>query len=132
MRRDATGKRSVLGTLSGIGVALLFIVVAVPAVGLVGRVVAGDLVHVTGPAEGPSSVAADGDDGATNELTATARTTTAWSCYYLPTMNDNWHDDVECARGLKRIRPELLKGKSFVTESDMTAAAARYEKRLNK
>lgn len=55
----------------------------------------------------------------------------AWSCFWEPTMNDDWHDDVLCARGLETIRPTLLPDQSFVTEADMMAAAAEYEATLN-
>jgi hypothetical protein len=55
----------------------------------------------------------------------------AWSCFWDPTMNDDWHDDVLCARGLETVRPTLLPDQSFVTESDMMAAAAEYEATLN-
>jgi hypothetical protein len=55
----------------------------------------------------------------------------AWSCFWDPTMNDDWHDDVLCARGLETVRPTLLPDQSFVTEADMMAAAAEYEATLN-
>ncbi|MGB3911714.1 MAG: hypothetical protein WBL06_14695 [Pseudolysinimonas sp.] len=55
----------------------------------------------------------------------------AWSCFWEPTMNDDWHDDVLCARGLETIRPTLLPDQSFVTEDEMMVAAAEYEATLN-
>jgi hypothetical protein len=54
-----------------------------------------------------------------------------WSCNYLPTINNNWHDDVLCTRGLERQRPILLPNQTFVTEADMRAAGADYQARLN-
>ncbi|CAN5514971.1 hypothetical protein BH09ACT4_BH09ACT4_16540 [soil metagenome] len=54
----------------------------------------------------------------------------SWDCYYEPTINDNWHDDVICQRGTESIRPILLKGQ-FVTEADMVAAGEAYEAELN-
>ena len=53
-----------------------------------------------------------------------------WSCSYMPTMNDNWHDDVVCSRGAERFRPNLLPGE-FVTPDEMKRAAADYEETLN-
>lgn len=56
--------------------------------------------------------------------------TMAWDCFYDPTMNDNWHDDVLCRRGTESHRPILLDGQ-FVTEMDMIAAGEAYEAELN-
>ena len=53
-----------------------------------------------------------------------------WACFYDPTMNDSWHDDVICWRGTESHRPMLLEGQ-FVTESDMIAAGDEYEAELN-
>jgi hypothetical protein len=55
----------------------------------------------------------------------------AWSCFWDPTINDDWHDDVLCARGLETLRPTLLPDQSFVTEAEMMTAAAEYEATLN-
>jgi hypothetical protein len=55
----------------------------------------------------------------------------AWSCFWEPTINDDWHDDVLCARGLETMRPRLLPDQSFVTEAEMMVAAAEYEATLN-
>lgn len=56
----------------------------------------------------------------------------AWTCGWDPTINDDWHDDVLCVRGLESQRPILLEGQEFVTEADMRAAAAEYEAKLNR
>lgn len=53
-----------------------------------------------------------------------------WSCWYDPTMNENWHDDVICTDGPTSHRPTLLPG-AFVTEEDMLLEASRYEAYLN-
>jgi len=55
----------------------------------------------------------------------------AWSCGWAPTMNDDWHDDVSCSRGIEVVRPILLADRSFVTQVDMMSAAADYEAQLN-
>jgi len=55
----------------------------------------------------------------------------SWDCYYDPTMNENWHDDVICRRGTEAFRPILLEGQ-FVTEADMVAAGDAYEAELNR
>ncbi|MFC9352879.1 hypothetical protein [Arthrobacter sp. NPDC057013] len=54
-----------------------------------------------------------------------------WSCFYDPTMNENWHDDVRCTSGAKSYRPILLADWGFVTEEDMRAAGQDYENHLN-
>lgn len=54
-----------------------------------------------------------------------------WSCFYDPTMNNNWHDDVVCTDGPTSHRPLLLTDYSFVTEQDMRAAAQEHENYLN-
>lgn len=54
-----------------------------------------------------------------------------WSCEYTPTINNNWHDDVLCSRGLEQLRPILLPNQNFVTEAEMRSAAADYESKLN-
>lgn len=55
----------------------------------------------------------------------------AWNCFWDPTMNDNWHDDVYCSNGPEGYRPVLLAGVSFVTEDDMRQAAQEHEAYLN-
>jgi len=54
-----------------------------------------------------------------------------WECYYDPTMNEDWHDDVTCSNGMDSVRPELLPEQDFVTESDMVAAGNEYAAELN-
>src|SRR5699024_11933913 len=54
-----------------------------------------------------------------------------WTCYWDPTMNENWHDDVACSRGSETTRPILLPDWSFVTYDDMMRAAREYEAVLN-
>jgi hypothetical protein len=54
-----------------------------------------------------------------------------WSCFYDPSMNDNWHDDVVCTDGPTSHRPILLADWDFVTEDDMRAAAQDQENYLN-
>lgn len=65
------------------------------------------------------------------EPVAPAPVAESWSCFWDPTMNENWHDDVLCTRGYEAIRPELLAEQSFVTQDDMMRAAADYEMTLN-
>lgn len=54
-----------------------------------------------------------------------------WQCYWEPTMNQDWHDDVLCVRGLESHRPILLADRALVTEDEMMAAAAEYQATLN-
>lgn len=54
-----------------------------------------------------------------------------WSCFYDPTFNENWHDDVLCTDGPTSHRPVLLEDWGFVTEADMRSAGEDYEIFLN-
>ena len=37
-----------------------------------------------------------------------------WTCFYDPTMNENWHDDVLCRNGSSSERPLLLLDDPFI------------------
>ncbi len=54
-----------------------------------------------------------------------------WTCFWDPTMNENWHDDVLCTRGSQMDRPILLPDWEFVTEADIMQEAEAYEDWLN-
>lgn len=56
---------------------------------------------------------------------------TSWNCFYDPSMNNNWHDDVVCRNGVESYRPILLADLGFVTEEEMRAAAEAHEAELN-
>jgi hypothetical protein len=62
---------------------------------------------------------------------APATSPATWACFWDPTINDDWHDDILCARGLETIRPTLLPGQEFVTEDEMIAAGMAYAATLN-
>ena len=53
-----------------------------------------------------------------------------WACFWDPTTNDNWHDDMLCTDGVADVRPLLLEGQ-FVTRDDMEAAGQRHADELN-
>lgn len=55
----------------------------------------------------------------------------SWSCGWSPTMNEDWHDDVLCIKGVGSLRPSLLEDWEFVTQADMMNAAAEFEVFLN-
>ena len=55
-----------------------------------------------------------------------------WSCYYDPSINNDWHDDVVCRNSFESFRPILLPELGFVTESEMIAAGEAYEVELNR
>ncbi|MFD4958929.1 hypothetical protein [Microbacterium sp. NPDC058389] len=65
------------------------------------------------------------------EPAAPAPVAEGWSCFWDPTMNENWHDDVLRTRGYEAIRCELLVGQSFVTQDDMMRVATDCEMALN-
>ena len=54
-----------------------------------------------------------------------------WDCFWDPTMNEDWHDDVLCVLGDQHDRPYLLPDWDFVTQDDMLAEAQYYEDWLN-
>lgn len=54
-----------------------------------------------------------------------------WTCYYDATYNRDWHDDVLCTNGTKRVRPYLREWDNFVTEAEIMKSAAEYEAKLN-
>ncbi|MCS0498072.1 hypothetical protein [Protaetiibacter mangrovi] len=55
----------------------------------------------------------------------------SWDCFWDPTINDDWHDDVVCWKGFESTRPILLQDQGFVTEGEMRAAGEAYEAQLN-
>jgi hypothetical protein len=54
-----------------------------------------------------------------------------WTCAYVPTMNDDWHDDAVCSNGTEVQRPYLRAGDDFVTEDEIMASAAEFAAELN-
>lgn len=54
-----------------------------------------------------------------------------WSCYYDPTMNDDWHDDAMCTDGTNYDRPYLREWDDFVTRDELMESATEYAAQLN-
>lgn len=54
-----------------------------------------------------------------------------FECYYDPTMNYDWHDDVLCDNGTEWIRPYLLENYDYVTQEEIMIEAAAFESYLN-
>jgi hypothetical protein len=54
-----------------------------------------------------------------------------WTCSYLPTMDQDWHNDVLCTNGVAEERPYLRQWDSFVTEAEIMQSARKYERQLN-
>jgi len=127
MKQALFRKLSELRTKSTAPVALLvlLVVVAMP-IALVGCTYSDDSDQFSGSADStqpdPEEVVPDPPAPPVEDL---------WSCDYIPTINNNWHDDVLCSRGPEQLRPILLPNQSFVTEAAMRAAAADYESKLN-
>lgn len=82
--------------------------------------------HLTSPAKALTEQAS-----ATPTAAPAAAASRTWSCAWNPTINDDWHDDVECFDGSARFRPDLLTDISRVDEAQMRAAAQEYEDYLN-
>ena len=55
----------------------------------------------------------------------------AWSCFYSPSYDNDWHNDIVCSNGVEEHRPYLRGWDSFVTEDEIMASAAEYENELN-
>ena len=54
-----------------------------------------------------------------------------WTCSYVPTMNEDWHDDVVCSNGSEQHRPYLREWDEFVTEAELMESASEYAAELN-
>lgn len=54
-----------------------------------------------------------------------------WRCSYLPTLNEDWHDDVVCSNGAEEHRPYLREWDSFITQDEIMESAREYERHLN-
>jgi hypothetical protein len=55
----------------------------------------------------------------------------AWTCYYEPTFNYDWHDDALCSNGAELLRPYLREWDDYVTEDELMESALEYEWQLN-
>lgn len=57
---------------------------------------------------------------------------TGWTCTYVPTMNEDWHDDAVCSNnGNESHRPYLRDWDDFVTEAELMESAREYAAELN-
>lgn len=54
-----------------------------------------------------------------------------WECFYEPTYDDDWHNDVLCSNGAESDRPYLREWDDFVTEDEIMESAREYEDQLN-
>jgi hypothetical protein len=54
-----------------------------------------------------------------------------WTCFWNPTINNDWHDDELCQNGNQFLRPTLLPNSKFVTQDEMVAAGDAYAAQLN-
>lgn len=57
--------------------------------------------------------------------------TARWTCFYAPTYDRDWHNDVLCSNSTDSHRPYLRSWDSFVTEPEIMASAREYEQQLN-
>lgn len=55
----------------------------------------------------------------------------SWVCSYAPSLDRDWHNDVTCTNGVDTETPYLRPQDSFITESEMLAAAKEYQDQLN-
>lgn len=54
-----------------------------------------------------------------------------WECFYDPTYNYDWHDDVLCTNGMEYDRPILIPWDDYVEYDEIMEAAMEYEAELN-
>lgn len=54
-----------------------------------------------------------------------------WSCFYQPTMNYDWHDDVVCSNTRDQQRPYLREWDDYITQVEIMESAREYERQLN-
>ncbi|GAA1439392.1 hypothetical protein GCM10009641_47000 [Mycobacterium cookii] len=62
---------------------------------------------------------------------STPAPTPRWVCYYAPTYDGDWHNDVLCSNGVNSERPYLRAWDSFVTEAEARQSGREYERQLN-
>jgi hypothetical protein len=72
-----------------------------------------------------------GEEPAVAENPPAQAPTAVWTCAYVPTINDDWHDDALCSNGTEIQRPYLREGDDFVTEDEIMASAAEFAAELN-
>ena len=58
-------------------------------------------------------------------------TLTRWRCWYQPTFNGDWHDDVVCGNGADEHRPYLREWDNYITQDEIMESAREYEWQLN-
>lgn len=54
-----------------------------------------------------------------------------WECFYAPSYDDDWHNDVTCTNGTETETPYLREWDSFITEDEIMESALEYEDHLN-
>lgn len=69
---------------------------------------------------------------------ADARTTAApsvagaWTCWWAPTMDDNWHNDALCSNGVRTVRPYLRPTDSHITKDELMRSARAWARARNR
>jgi len=89
----------------------------------------GDELDDNGP---PEQAAAEPDADIVDPAPAPAPApASSWSCHYVPTYDEDWHNDVLCSNGTDVDRPYLRPGDDFVTQDEIMESAHEYEDELN-
>lgn len=71
--------------------------------------------------------------GAASTRTATAPSVAgAWKCWWAPTMDDNWHNDALCSNGVRKVRPHLRPGDTFITRDELMSSARAWARARNR
>ncbi|NYE36597.1 hypothetical protein F4692_001730 [Nocardioides cavernae] len=76
--------------------------------------------------------AAQAVPGATSPRPASAPSAAGtWTCWWSPTMDDNWHNDALCSDGVRKVRPHLRPADSFITRAELMSSARAWARARN-
>ena len=54
-----------------------------------------------------------------------------WTCWWAPTMDNNWHNDALCSNGARQVRPYLRPADSYITRDELMASARAWARARN-
>ena len=55
----------------------------------------------------------------------------AWTCWWAPTMDDNWHNDALCSNGVRTVRPYRRPADSYITRDELMSSARAWARARN-
>ncbi len=54
-----------------------------------------------------------------------------WTCWWAPTMDDNWHNDALCSNGVRKVRHYLRPADSYITRDELMSSARAWARARN-